>query len=147
MTLTPARAALPGPDRSAIPIITFRATPERPWARVGAAQVTDKSDHRLTVEASLGTDLIRSSAAPTSWTDRDGLTVESAPAYVFPVRGDFRASVMIRGNWSGDWDQGGLLLMEEKGAPRSWIKAGVEHDGGCEFVSSVAADPYSNWCW
>ena len=138
---------MPGPDRGVIPSISFSPSLERSWQSLNSAQATVFSSRHLQLEARLNTDWLRSAAAPTSWTDKDGLVIESAPAYVFPVQGDFRVSVQVRGNWSGDWDQGGLFLVEAGGESRSWIKAGVEHDGGCEFVASVSSDPYSNWCW
>lgn len=107
------------------------------------------------MEAPLGTDWLRSAPAPESWTEPEGLERRSAPAYMFPLQRNFRASVRIQGRWHGDWDQACIFLLEGRGegddngqeTHGSWIKVGVEHDAGYEFVGTVLTNPNSDWSW
>ncbi|EKD04658.1 hypothetical protein A1Q2_01041 [Trichosporon asahii var. asahii CBS 8904] len=141
--------------RPSIPQISFEPTPDRPWRWTNASHsaALNVTPDRVEMEAPLGTDWLRSAPAPESWTEPEGLERRSAPAYMFPLQRNFRASVRIQGRWHGDWDQACIFLLEGRGegddngqeTHGSWIKVGVEHDAGYEFVGTVLTNPNSDW--
>lgn len=58
------------------------------------------------------------------------------------VTGDFQAEVRFSAHYERQYDQAGLMLRLSE---REWIKAGVEFEGGEQFLSVVVTRDRSDW--
>ena len=59
-----------------------------------------------------------------------------------PLAGDRALEVTFTGEFSGQFDQAGLML---RASPELWIKAGVELSDGVLFASAVVTRGFSDW--
>lgn len=58
------------------------------------------------------------------------------------VTGDFTATVQITGNYTGLYDQAGLMAREDE---KTWIKCGIEYLDGVQQASAVITRQFSDW--
>jgi regulation of enolase protein 1 (concanavalin A-like superfamily) len=59
------------------------------------------------------------------------------------IKGNFKVSTTLTGEWKEEYDQGGLFignLTEDK-----WIKTGIEFINDKEYISTVVTNPFSDW--
>ncbi|KAK9242760.1 hypothetical protein V1506DRAFT_555863 [Lipomyces tetrasporus] len=94
--------------------------------------------------------LCLTSQPDTDWWRFPGHNATNGPAYVTTVSDsyfhhDFQASVLISGKWIQQYDQGTLFLYFTTPDGDKWIKAGVERENECNYVSVVATQKYSDW--
>ncbi|KAL9110328.1 MAG: hypothetical protein Q9227_005059 [Pyrenula ochraceoflavens] len=62
------------------------------------------------------------------------------------VSGFKKASVSLSGEWKYQYDQGGLVIIANKGdGSRNWVKAGVELVDQQPRLSIMAKDRWSDW--
>lgn len=94
------------------------------------------SDSKVYIQANPRTDFWRT--PPSSKEDDAPADRRTGAFFAIPIaaEGDFEASVWIRGKWGVQYDQGCLMIIagDGDGKGSSWIKAGVEMDGGKEWV-------------
>ncbi|KAK9482790.1 hypothetical protein V1527DRAFT_475236 [Lipomyces starkeyi] len=108
-------------------------------------------DNRQPVfSAQEGGSLRLTSQPDTDWWSFPQHNATSGPAYVTTVSDthldrDFQASLLIKGNWIQQYDQGTLFLHFTTNDGVKWIKAGVERENECNYVSVVVTQKYSDW--
>ncbi|KAK9368834.1 hypothetical protein V1509DRAFT_621602 [Lipomyces kononenkoae] len=96
-------------------------------------------------------DSLRMTSSPgTDWWAFPGHNAANGPAYVTTVSDshidhDFVASLLINGNWIQQYDQGTLFLHVTTNEEVKWVKAGVERENGCNYISVVVTQKYSDW--
>jgi regulation of enolase protein 1 (concanavalin A-like superfamily) len=95
------------------------------WQRTGGV---------LQVNADPGTDFWR----VTSY----GYVRDNGHLYGEMAPGDVDVDAVIRGRFTGQYDQAGLMLRADE---RVWLKAGVEFYGGKLRLSTVLTVGYSSW--
>ncbi len=71
-----------------------------------------------------------------------GFTRKSGHFYHTIVEGDFEVSCSFSGNYQDQYDQAGLMLMQDE---HNWIKAGIEFVDGIQRISAVITRGYSDW--
>ncbi|GAB4547995.1 MAG: DUF1349 domain-containing protein [Anaerolineae bacterium] len=62
--------------------------------------------------------------------------------YYQQVRGDFAATVTIRGEYATLYDQAGLMVRENE---HIWLKCGIEYLNGVQQASAVITRDFSDW--
>lgn len=72
----------------------------------------------------------------------DGGVRDSGHFLYRPVSGDFTAAVTFDGNYTGQYDQAGLMLRLDEA---NWLKCGIEYVDGVQYVSAVVTRDYSDW--
>jgi uncharacterized protein len=71
-----------------------------------------------------------------------GFTRHSGHFFHTIVEGDFEVSCTFSGNYRDQYDQAGLMLMQDE---INWIKAGIEFVDGIQRVSAVITHGFSDW--
>lgn len=59
------------------------------------------------------------------------------------IKGNFKVSTILTGEWKDEYDQGGLFIgnLDEN----KWIKTGIEFINNNEYISTVVTNPFSDW--
>ncbi|WP_114750119.1 DUF1349 domain-containing protein [Pleomorphovibrio marinus] len=71
-----------------------------------------------------------------------GFIRHSGHFYHSTKEGDFEISCKFTGRYLDQYDQAGLMLLQDK---ENWIKAGVEYVDGRQNISAVITHGYSDW--
>jgi regulation of enolase protein 1 (concanavalin A-like superfamily) len=71
-----------------------------------------------------------------------GFEHDNGHLYYQTVAGDFEATVTIRGAYTDQYDQAGIMLRLDA---KHWLKAGIEYVDGLQNVSCVVTRDFSDW--
>src|SRR5580704_8900254 len=93
-----------------------------------------RTDDVLQVNVDPGTDFWRVTGY--------GYIRDSGHVYGEVLAGDLDVAVRIRGNWSAQYDQAGVMLRADE---RTWLKTGVEFFEGRPRLSTVLTLGMSSW--
>jgi uncharacterized protein len=86
---------------------------------------------------------VRSAAKTDFWRiTHDGGIRDNGHFYYQPMTGDFIAEVKLTGDYSGLYDQAGLMARVDEA---NWLKCGVEYVEGVQYMSAVVTRDYSDW--
>jgi regulation of enolase protein 1 (concanavalin A-like superfamily) len=72
----------------------------------------------------------------------DGEVRDNGHFYSDRVTGDFRAEVLIQGEYRDLYDQAGLMVRVDE---TTWLKCGIELVKGVQHVSAVVTREFSDW--
>ena len=93
-----------------------------------------RTDDTLQVNVDPGTDFWRVTGY--------GYIRDSGHVYGEVLAGDLDVAVRIRGNWSAQYDQAGVMLRADE---RTWLKTGIEFFEGRPRLSTVLTLGMSSW--
>ena len=93
-----------------------------------------RTDDVLQVNVDPGTDFWRVTGY--------GYIRDSGHVYGEVLAGDLDVAVRIRGNWSAQYDQAGVMLRADE---RTWLKTGIEFFEGRPRLSTVLTLGMSSW--
>lgn len=93
-----------------------------------------RTDDVLQVNVDPGTDFWRVTGY--------GYIRDSGHVYGEVLAGDLDVAVRIRGNWSAQYDQAGVMLRADE---RTWLKTGIEFFEGRPRLSTVLTLGLSSW--
>lgn len=115
------------------------STPAMHLVPINAPPLNEDLQSTITITPSPGTDL---------WRKPPSVDISNAPCYVayFPAAAFERARVTVSGNWTQQYDQGGLVLFLPGWPSQNlWVKTGIEFYEGKPCVSTVATRQASDW--